>query len=224
MSPKRRNSLSSREETRLSKLMALVLRHQPDRVDVELDEHGAVDIDELADAIGEMPGWEFLRPEHIVQVVEGCPRERFKIDQDNHTVRASYGHSLPEMVVYEPAVPPAKLYHGSSPHDASDIQSQGLYPLDRQYVHLSVTARLAYEVGSRHDDEPVVMVIDAAAAHADGVEFYHATDDIWLVKHLPAEYLVEWDKQADNGNEEFDEDEEFEDDVEFEDDDTEDED
>ena len=29
-------------------------------------------------------------------------RERFRIDKDAHTVRASYGHSLPEPVVYEP--------------------------------------------------------------------------------------------------------------------------
>ena len=194
----RRNRLSEREETRLSKLLALLLRHQPEHAGVELDEHGAVDIDELADAVSALPGWSFLRPEHIIDLVSNCPRSRFQMDEKAHTVRASYGHSLPVPVVYDPVDPPARLYHGTSPEDAERIKADGLLPMDRQYVHLSNTARIAYEVGSRHAEKPHVLVIDAEAAHRDGIVFHRATDEVWLVAQVPAQYIIEWDKLAED--------------------------
>ena len=204
MDRNRRNRLSVREETRLSKLMALVLRHQPDRVGIELDEHGAVDIDELTDAVADLAGWEFLRPEHIIQLVKSCPRERFQMDEEKHTVRASYGHSLDREVVYEPSDPPAKLYAGMSDVEAEAAREEGLLPVDRQYVHLSTTPRIAYEVGSRHVDDPVVLAIDTVAAGEKGVVFYRATDEIWLTKGITPEFLVEWDKLGADFDEEWD--------------------
>ena len=192
----RHRRLSPRMNTRLSKLMALLLRHQPELAGIQLDERGATDIDAFASAVSRMPRWEFIRREHIVELVRSCPRGRFEIDEQANTVRACYGHSLPQPVRYEPAEPPEKLYHGTSPDDVESIRWGGLQPMGRQYVHLSATPRLAHEVGSRHTDSPVVTVIDAIAAHRDGIAFHRATDQIWLVKEVPGQYILEWDAQG----------------------------
>jgi putative RNA 2'-phosphotransferase len=187
-----RSLLSPQQRVRLSKFLALVLRHQPDQAGIKLDERGAVDIEELADALRDTPGWEFVRPQHLIEVARSCERGRFQIDERDDTIRASYGHSFAQPVVYDPAEPPDKLYVGMVPADVEATRWSGLRPVGRQYVHLSTTARLAHEVGSRHADEPAVLVIDAAAAHKDGIEFYRATDEIWLAREVPGQYIQEY--------------------------------
>lgn len=181
--------LSLPERTRLSKMLALVLRHRPETADVELNEYGAVDLDVLTDSIAQLPGWEFLETEHIISVVEGGPRQRFEIDHDANTIRARYGHSLSVHIKYDPAEPPTVLYHGSEPEAAADILADGLKPMGRQYVHLSVSPRVAFDVGSRRCDEPVIISVNCTEAAAGGLVFHNANKDIWLTEHVPAKYL-----------------------------------
>ncbi len=77
-------------------------------------------------------------------------------------------------VAFEPACPPAVLYHGTARRFLPSIMEEGLRPMSRQYVHLSADTDMARQVGSRHDrrDPPAILRVDAAAAHADGVAFY----------------------------------------------------
>jgi putative RNA 2'-phosphotransferase len=41
--------------------------------------------------------------------------------------------------------PPAILYHGTSPSAAKNIMSEGLRPMNRQYVHLSTDKNQQYK-------------------------------------------------------------------------------
>ncbi|MCP2048977.1 UNVERIFIED_ORG: RNA:NAD 2'-phosphotransferase (TPT1/KptA family) [Paenarthrobacter nicotinovorans] len=66
----------------------------------------------------------------------------------------------------------------------------------RQYVHLSVDVEMAKQVGHRKDTEPVVLLIDSAAAHGDHVSFYQGGEKVWLADSVPAKYisvLSAWD-------------------------------
>jgi len=187
------NPLSSSEMTRLSRMLALILRHKPETAGIELDERGAIDIDELADALAEMAGWEFIGRDHILDMVETVGRRRFAIDVEANTIRARYGHSLKRLVKYDPAEPPERLYHGSEYDVAEEILVDGLQPKGRQYVHLSVSERVAFDVGQRRTDDPEILVIDAKAAHEDGIPFYPASEEIWLAAEVPAKYIKKQD-------------------------------
>ena len=66
---------------------------------------------------------------------------RFELKDDK--IRALYGHSyyyssnLFTKIHKTASKPPAILYHGTSPSAAKNIMSEGLRPINRQYVHLS---------------------------------------------------------------------------------------
>ena len=60
--------------------------------------------------------------------------------------------------------------------------------MSRQYVHLSVDTDTAREVGQRKG-APVLLVVDAARAHAEGVVFYGGNALVWLADYIAPEYL-----------------------------------
>ena len=82
------------------------------------------------------------------------------------------------------------LFHGTSASVVPTILREGLRPMSRQYVHLSADSETAYAVGRRRRGEVVVLVVDAAAAHAAGVTFRLGGDGIWLADAVPPEYVV----------------------------------
>jgi RNA:NAD 2'-phosphotransferase (TPT1/KptA family) len=55
-------------------------------------------------------------------------------------------------------------------------------------VHLSVSAEEAESVAKRHDPAPAIIVVAARAAHDDGIQFY-ASGPLFLVEHVPPEFL-----------------------------------
>ncbi len=44
------------------------------------------------------------------------------------------------------------------------------------------------EVGARHG-KPVLLTILAADMHQSGHTFYLSTNDVWLVEHVPANFI-----------------------------------
>ena len=67
------------------------------------------------------------------------------------------------------------------------ILREGLRKMKRHHVHLSPDVPTAITIGSRHG-RPVVFAIDAAM-HAAGFTFYRSATGVWLVGHVPPEYL-----------------------------------
>ena len=55
-------------------------------------------------------------------------------------------------------------------------------------MHLSVTAAEAESVARRHAPAPAILVIDAEAAHAEGVRFYES-GPLFLAESVPAKFL-----------------------------------
>ena len=144
-----------------------------------LDEAGWVDIDDL------IARSDFTR-EELHQIAADCPKQRFAIDENR--IRANQGHSVRIELGYEPAEPPARLFHGTHRSAVPSIRSEGLKKMKRHHVHLSPDAATAERVGRRRGPS-VVLTIDAARMAADGFQFCVSTNGVWLVDSVPPEYI-----------------------------------
>lgn len=172
----------------LSKTMSKALRHSPDRLGITLAPDGSVELSKLVDALNRRGGWpRQLDASDVLHVVEHGSKQRFAVEDGR--IRARYGHSIPFAVDYQRAEPPAVLYHGTSEANVASILQQGLLPMGRQVVHLSVDVATARQVGSRHRGHVVIFQVDAQRAYRDGVAFYCGNDSTWLADEVPATYL-----------------------------------
>jgi putative RNA 2'-phosphotransferase len=173
--------------TRLSRLVALVLRHRPDEVGIQLDAAGFAPVEELAVALATQSGWESVAAEDLRALAAADPR-RYELRDGR--MRARYGHTVPLEQAGEPAVPPEWLYYGAGSVEMTEIQREGLRPTTRIRVHLSTSPLVASEIGRRHADDAAVIVIFARRAADSGVEFRQAGPALFLSPSVPAEFLL----------------------------------
>jgi len=180
--------LDEKPTVRMSKFLSLVLRHQPEKVGVALDEGGWVDVDELIAACA-AKGRRFSR-EELDHVVATNNKKRFAYSEDGRRIRASQGHSVTVELGLAATAPPDVLYHGTAAATLPLILREGLKPMSRQDVHLSADVATAVRVGSRHG-RPVVLAVDAAGLAAEGHEFRVSANGVWLTDRVPPERLRE---------------------------------
>jgi putative RNA 2'-phosphotransferase len=174
----------------LSRAVSHALRHEPWLYELELDEAGWVPIEQLLAALRERGGdWASVDRASLDQMLATATKRRHEVDGDR--VRALYGHSVPGRIDRAPAVPPGWLFHGTSPAAARMIRVEGLRPMGRQFVHLSVDRDTARAVGARKDPDPVVLVVAAQAATEAGVAFYAGNEKVWLADVVPPEFIDE---------------------------------
>lgn len=170
---------------RLSKFLSLILRHRPEQVGLTLDSQGRVAVEDLVGAL-KANGWEDLLASEIEEVVRMDAR-RFEL-QDG-MIRARYGHSLTLQEPGPMARPPEWLYYAVADEEAGAVSERGLRPGQRQYVHLCETPQEALRILERHNVRGQVITIFARRAHDQGLPFYHATERLYLVSHVPPEFL-----------------------------------
>ncbi len=172
----------------ISKALSHALRHEPWLYELELDDEGWAPLDAVPAALREeREEWRALSRTDIERVIETSSKRRHEISGGR--IRALYGLSVPGGLRREPGAPPAPLFHATSPDAARVIANEGLKPMSRQYVHLSVDKATAREVGRRKSRTPVLFEIDAEAAHESGVAFYAGNDKVWLADVLPVRFL-----------------------------------
>ncbi|MCP4543276.1 MAG: RNA 2'-phosphotransferase [Chloroflexi bacterium] len=186
--------MERRRLTKLSKFLALILRHQPERFALELDDEGWASLSEVMEILHGLPNFRWASQANVMTLVEkgaGDGKHRFQVE--GKRIRSCYGHSIAQPILYEPCTPPEILYHGTFPDALVSIRREGLKPMERQYVHLSPDTATAIRVGIRHDARPVVLTIRATEAHAAGIEFYQADDAVYLTKRVPPDFLEGFD-------------------------------
>lgn len=172
----------------LSRAVSHALRHEPWLYELELDAQGWTSLEAMVEALRREQGLEALTVADVESMVVGAPKPRHELVDGR--IRASYGHSLPDRISATPGVPPGRLFHGTSPAAAEVIRSEGLLPMGRQYVHLSVDPETAGAVGARKSPCPVTLVINAGEAAASGVVFYTGNQRVWLVDSVPASFIA----------------------------------
>lgn len=159
--------MSDEEMEKVGRTMAGILRHFPERFNLEMDEQGYVSIRDLAAAMRENSRrLHWLRPHHIVALAESDPKGRYAISNDK--VRATYGHTIDLDLQHPTANIPEKLFYPATPEEAEIILEMGIMPSDRKMVHLSKTYEDAFAVGSIRVDEPIILEIDTVSAIAGG--------------------------------------------------------
>lgn len=180
--------LDGRRLVKVSKYLAKHLRHRPDRLGLDLDEAGWVDVSALLDACARSQ-FPVSRAELGVVVADNDKRRyEIAVRDGVEVIRAVQGHSVEVVLDHAAAAPPAVLFHGTVGRFLDAIFTDGLTPQGRHDVHLSADVATARSVGARRG-RPVVLSVDAAAMATEGVEFRVAPNGVWLVPHVPADHL-----------------------------------
>ena len=169
---------------RISKYLSFILRHQPDSIDLTLSDEGWANIDEL---ISKTKKFKLTR-ESLQTVVDTNDKKRFLISNDGQLIKANQGHSINVKLKLEPVTPPEFLLHGTAERFIKSIFKEGLSKQQRHHVHLSETQKTAMNVGSRYG-KPVLLTINSKRMHEDGFDFFKTANNVWLVDHVPTEYL-----------------------------------
>lgn len=170
-----------------SKFLSLVLRHDPGKVGLVLDDQGWVSVAELL-AKCEQAGKPIGR-ERLLEIVSTNDKSRFTLSPDGLRIRAAQGHSVPVELGLQPVAPPAFLFHGTATRFLDSILREGLKPQSRQQVHLSADSETATKVGQRHG-KPVVLRVDAGRMFEAGHAFIQADNGVWLTDRVPPEFLL----------------------------------
>jgi putative RNA 2'-phosphotransferase len=179
--------MNDKQRTTISKFLSLVLRHQPDKIGLAIDEAGWANVDALLD--GCRKAGRGISIEQLCEVVETNDKKRFEFSSDGRQIRASQGHSIDVDLGYEPATPPDVLYHGTADRNLDSIRRKGLVKGQRHHVHLSKDPVTATNVGQRYG-RPIVLKIDAAAMFAAGMKFFVSTNGVWLTDHVSPQYIT----------------------------------
>jgi putative RNA 2'-phosphotransferase len=178
--------MNAKETVKTSKFLSLVLRHEPQRVGLNLDSAGWASVAELLDAVNRH-GLS-LSLEELRYVVATNDKKRFAFSEDGLKIRASQGHSVEVDLKYEPEVPPEFLFHGTPEKFLAPIRATGLNKGERHDVHLSPDEATATRVGQRRG-RPVVLKIRAGEMHRAGHVFRRSANNVWLVDFVPAEFI-----------------------------------
>jgi putative RNA 2'-phosphotransferase len=170
-----------------SRFLSLVLRHQPEAAGIALDAEGWVEVDVLLAGLASVG--HPLAPRELDWLVSQSDKQRFAFSPDRRRIRASQGHSVPVDLKLGPAVPPARLFHGTVERFMESITALGLAPQQRHHVHLSADRHTAFKVGSRRG-KAVVLSVDAGAMVRNGHAFFVSDNGVWLTDRVPPEFLT----------------------------------
>src|SRR5436305_15193542 len=116
--------MDDRRRVKVSKYPSKHLGHEPERLGLQLAPGGWVRIDDLLAAC-DRHNFPVSRAE-LDEVVATSDKQRFAFDESGTRIRANQGHSVDIDLQLTPAVPPAKLYHGTATSNLESILNDGL--------------------------------------------------------------------------------------------------
>ena len=172
------------EIKRKARYLTLLLRHSPEKENLEMDVQAYVSVDSVLLALK-------LTQKELEWIVTNDNKSRFKFNYNKTKIRASQGHSLPWVKLqYASQIPPPILYHGTSWKNYEKIlKAGGIDKMDRQYVHLSSDIHTATNIGKRHGECKIIN-IDTFSMIKDGIQFYLSDNDVWLVDSIDKKYFI----------------------------------
>lgn len=173
----------------LSKYLSYLLRHHPEKINLQLDDYGWVDVHELIEKVNaNSNSGNALTISTLEEVVATNNKKRFTLNDDKTKIRASQGHSIKIKLGYEAVEPPEFLYHGTATRFLESIKKDGLKKMNRHHVHLSQEKSTATSVGKRHG-KLVLLIVKSRAMHEAGHEFFVSENGVWLTDSVPVEFI-----------------------------------
>ncbi|MEW7278855.1 RNA 2'-phosphotransferase [Aquimarina sp. 2201CG1-2-11] len=170
----------------ISKFLSLVLRHNPDKIGLQLDKNGWANVQELISKSKKyQPNLEINLLREIVATND---KKRFAFNEDYTSIRANQGHSIEIDLGYSPKEPPEFLYHGTVVKFIDAIKEKGLLKMSRHHVHLSEEIETAIKVGARRG-KPIILKVKSGDMHTNGIQFFQSDNKVWLTDHVLPEYI-----------------------------------
>lgn len=178
--------MTEQDKKRIGKFLSLVLRHSPETIDIELDENGWANVQELIEKC-KKHRYHFSK-EDLIEIVETNDKKRYSFNDTQNKIRANQGHSISIDLALTPVEPPEFLYHGTATRFLPSIMEQGIIKGSRQHVHLSKDKETATKVGSRHG-KPAILTIMSGKMYKDGILFYQSDNGVWLTDYVDTKYI-----------------------------------
>jgi len=181
--------MNTEELDRLSRTMAGVLRHFPERFDLKMDSHGFVSLKDFVNALQrKQRRYHWVRPHHIVAIIETDNKGRY--EYRDGMIRATYAHSFEVDLDLPAGGTPDKLYYPTTAEEVDIVLEVGLKPSDRKMVHLSKGIGDAVNAGRVRTENPIILEVDAKEASADGLIIQKAGRTVYLTTDVPPKYLT----------------------------------
>lgn len=178
--------MNEQQKKKTSKFLSYVLRHHPELINLNLDENGWANVDELiSKSTNDSQGFTF---EELNEIVETNDKKRFIFNEDKTRIRANQGHSIDIDLALIPQKPPEFLYHGTAQSNIDSILENGIEKRSRKHVHLSEDKETATKVGMRHG-KPIILTINTEKMFDDGIEFYLSENNVWLTDFVDIKYI-----------------------------------
>lgn len=181
---KKGTEMTEQHKKQISKFLSLILRHQPEKIGLSLDENGWAIINDILEK-SKLP----FTFEELEEVILTNDKQRFSFNQDKTKIRANQGHSLKTIDLdLKIQTPPAFLYHGTVSKFIPEIKMHGLKKMNRQHVHLSEDRDTAIKVGARRG-KPVILSIRALDMQNEGHQFFISENGVWLTDAVPLIFI-----------------------------------
>lgn len=169
------------DKKQISKFLSLVLRHQPEKIGLKLDNEGYGDVSVILEKTG-------LTLVELEDIVDTNDKKRFSFNQDKTKIRASQGHSVDTEIKFKNAYPDFKLYHGTQKEKVDSILKSGLNKGNRHHVHLAKDQGTSVTVGMRKGSA-VILEIDAPQMLKDGHQIFISDNGVYLIEFVPPIYI-----------------------------------
>ena len=129
----------------VSKYLSYLLRHAPESIGLEMDNHGWVSVDQLIDRLNAGGKYE-ISLKDIRNIVANDAKGRFRLDEGFKRIKACQGHTIawvePELTI---AAPPHFLYHGTTVKALEKIEACGFISrMQRHAVHMQAELEPAW--------------------------------------------------------------------------------
>lgn len=180
--------MNDHELNRVGRIMAGILRHFPDRFNLDMDRRGWVDLEQMVSSIRDSKErLHWLRPYHVGAIVATDPKGRYQIEEGR--VRATYAHSLDLELDDLPLANADELYYPVTEEELDIVLETGLKPSDRKKIHLSATMDKAYQAGRVRTEKPTVLRIDARGAQESGTVIRRAGKAVYVSDSIEPRFL-----------------------------------
>lgn len=179
--------MNGRERDSIARRMAGILRHFPEKFDLEMDLNGWVSIRDLSNALSKRDRrLHWLRDRHIEVIVEIDEKGRYEVR--GGMVRATYAHTVEIELDLPTDLIPDLLFYPCSADELDVLLEAGIKPGGRRWVHLSKTVTTACNAGRVHHAHPLIIEVDTIQMQADGNTVYRAGTTVYLTEDVPSEY------------------------------------
>lgn len=174
----------------LSKYLCLLLRHQPEKAGLDMDERGWVSVEQLISGVNLHSSYRIDR-ELLEKIVADDNKGRYRFDEKHEKIKCCQGHSVswvePELNYCEP---PEFLYHGTTTKALEAIEESGrIDKMQRHAVHMQADINKAWQSAERWHKTPVVLKIAASEMAHDGYGFGVTENEVWCTESVPLKYI-----------------------------------